>query len=299
MPDSCCPTQLDMAIAIFIDKHPDHGEGINNTGILLGAHVARAIWNHFTGMTGYENGRVNTAHVDWNMMPGGKWGIWRSSAAPFPHPERANGLTRNDGTVYPVLPPLHGQQYRRLRSGRTHAGPDGVNMIVHFHGHGNDNMDVLERYMIPQAMVDEKINAILVLPQGPYRARDSFCGKMEDAGGLAPVGGGCRKDHAGGRRSSRMHRRAVSCFLRTAEDTGLSLFALTGVKWTDSITHLFLFDAFYGNFEFYHAWLERENGIIEAAYTEHLATEHTHIAADSTSAPLRARFQAVPTDSRT
>ena len=37
---------------------------------------------------------------------------------------------------------------------------------------------------MPQAMVDEKINAILVLPQGPYRARDSFCGKMEDQGGL-------------------------------------------------------------------------------------------------------------------
>jgi hypothetical protein len=62
----------------------------------------------------------------------------------------------------------------------------------------------------------------------------------------------------------------------------------------DHISHLFLFDAFYGNFEFYKAWLEKGNGMIEAAYTEHLAGEHVAFA-DSLSAPLRARFHAVPT----
>ena len=38
--------------------------------------------------------------------------------------------------------------------------------------------------MMPQAMIAEKTNALLVLPQGPYRARDSFGGKMEDTGGF-------------------------------------------------------------------------------------------------------------------
>ena len=50
--------KLDMAIGIFIDKQPDHGEGINNTGVLLAAHVSRAIWNYFTGSTGVRPGVV-------------------------------------------------------------------------------------------------------------------------------------------------------------------------------------------------------------------------------------------------
>ena len=80
---------------------------------------ARAIWNHFTGMTGYAPGRVNTAHVDWNMIPGGKWGIWRSPAAPFPHPERANGLTRIGRHALSVLSALRGQQRRGVCARKT------------------------------------------------------------------------------------------------------------------------------------------------------------------------------------
>jgi hypothetical protein len=285
--------KLDMAIAIFIDKHPDHSEAINNTGILLAAHVARAIWNHFTGMTGYENGRVNTAHVDWNMIPGGKWGIWRSSAAPFPHPERANGLTKKDGTVYPAYPHYMDSSIVVFVPDGLVAGPDGVNLVIHFHGHGNDNMNVLEHYMMPQAMVDEKINAILVLPQGPYRARDSFCGKMEDQGGLRRLVEDVLQTM---QREEVIPQPRVSRIVLSAHSGGYRpvAFCLDRGEMNDHISHLFLFDAFYGNFEFYKAWLEKGNGMIEAAYTEHLAGEHVAFA-DSLSAPLRARFHAVPT----
>jgi beta-lactamase class A len=285
--------KLDMAIAIFVDKHPDHSEGINNTGVLLAAHVARAIWNHYTGMTGYEIGRVNTAHVDWNMMPGGKWGIWRSSAAPFPHPERANGLTKKDGTFYPAYPHYMDSSIVVFVPDGLTAGPEGVNMIIHFHGHGNDNMNVLERYQIPQAMVDEKINAILVLPQGPYRARDSFCGKMEDQGGLRRLVEDVVQTM---QREEVIPQARAGHIVLSAHSGGYRpvAYCLDRGEMGTSITHLFLFDAFYGNFEFYRAWLEKGNGMIEAAFTEHLATEHTTFA-DSLSAPLRARFHAVPT----
>ena len=286
--------KLDMAIAIFIDKHPDHAEVLNNTGVLLAAYVARAIWNHFTGMTGYESGPVNTAHVDWNMIPGGKWGIWRSSAAPFPHPDRANGLKKQDGTFYPAYPHYMDSSIVVFVPDDLKPGPDGVNLIIHFHGHGNDNMNVLEHYMMPQALVDEKINAILVLPQGPYRARDSFCGKMEDQGGLRRMVEDVLQTM---KREEVIPQARVARIVLSAHSGGYRpvAFCLDRGEMNASITHLFLFDAFYGNFEFYRTWLEKGSGMIEAAYTEHLSKEHKEFA-DSLSVPLRARFHAVPTE---
>ena len=105
-------------------------------------------------------------------IPGGKWGIWRSPAAPFPHPERANGFTRSDGTRYPYFPHYADSSLVVFVPEKLQPSDNGVNLIVHFHGHMNDNMGVLENYRIPQSLVAERTNAILVLPQGPYRARE-------------------------------------------------------------------------------------------------------------------------------
>jgi hypothetical protein len=270
--------KLDMAIGIFIDKQPDHGEGISNTGVLLAAHVSRAIWNYFAGSTGYGLGRINAADVDWNMMPGGRWGIWRSPAAPFPHPERANGYTRNDGTVYPYNPHYADSSIVVFVPNDLHESADGVNMIVHFHGHLNDNMGVLEKYMLPQAMEDEHINAILVLPQGPYRARDSFCGKMEDADGLKHLVDDVLSTmkREGVIKEAKVHEMVLS-----AHSGGYhpAAFCVDRGGMNDHITHLFLFDAFYGNLEYFRNWLSSGKGIIEAAYTEHLKEEHVGFAA--------------------
>jgi beta-lactamase class A len=270
--------RADIALAIFIDKHPDHAEGLNNTGLLLAAHVSRAIWNHFTGMTGYTPGRVNTAHVDWNMIPGGKWGIWRSPAAPFPHPERANGFTRSDSTRYPYFPHYADSSLVVFVPEKLKPSENGVNLIVHFHGHMNDNMGVLEKYRIPQGMIAEGTNAILVLPQGPYRARDSFCGKMEDPGGLQRM---VNDVLATMKKEEVIKEAKLDKLILAAHSGGYRpvAFCLDRGGLNAHITDLFLFDAFYGNFEFYRAWLLAGKGNINAAYTDHLAEEHTSFAA--------------------
>jgi beta-lactamase class A len=285
--------KLDMAIGVFIDKHPDHSDGGRNSGNLLGAHVARALWNHFTGMTSYGRGAVNTAHVDWNMIPGGKWGIWRSPAAPFPHPDRANGLVRNDGTRYPLFPHYSDSSIVVFVPDSLKPGAEGVNMIVHFHGNSNDNMSVLERYGMPQALVDERINAILVLPQGPYRARDSFGGKMEDAGGLRRMVDDVLRTM---QREKVIPEVRVGQIVLSAHSGGYRpvAYCVDRGGLTDAITHLFLFDAFYANLDYYRAWLESGPGIIEAAYTDHLASEHRSFASALTP-ELSSRFRAVPT----
>lgn len=282
--------RLEMAIAVFVDKHPDHGSGLNNTGTLLAAYAARAVWNHFTGDRGYEPGPVRTDHVDWNMIPGGKWGIWRSTAALFPHPQRADGFTRPDGTRYPFFPHYADSSVVVFVPEGFRPTDEGANIIVHFHGHLNDNMNVLERYEMPQAIVDERTNALLVLAQGPYRARDSFGGTMEDPDGLRRLVDDVlatmvREKVLDDARPGRIILSAHSGGYRPVA------YCLDRGGMNRRIDRLFLFDAFYGNFDSYKAWLAAGEGIIEAAYTDHLADEHTQFAA-SLDASTAARFRA-------
>ncbi|MEO8168359.1 MAG: serine hydrolase [bacterium] len=280
-------------VAIFVDKNPDHEDYLENRGVLLAAHVSRAIWNHFTGDKGYEARSVVTSHVDWNTFQGGNWLIYRSRFAPFPHPERMNGLTKKDGTFYPFTPHYSDSSIVIFVPSHFKETADGSNLIVHFHGHMNDNMGVLERYMMPQAMMAEKTNAILILPQGPYRARDSFGGKMEDADGfkrmiddvLATL---VKEDVIKSAKLARLIISAHSGGYRPAA------FVLDRGGLNDHISDVFLFDAFYGNQEYFASALKLPGINMYGAYTEHLAKEHQDFL-NQTPADERPRLHFTPT----
>jgi beta-lactamase class A len=121
-----------IAMAIFVDKHADHRGGIDNRATLLVAHVARAIWNHFTGDRGYRTRKVVEDHVDWNFFPGGRWGIYRSSVAPFPHEDRAEGYTARDRTHYPFFPHYADSSIVLFVPDSFAEQEEGPNLIVHF-----------------------------------------------------------------------------------------------------------------------------------------------------------------------
>jgi beta-lactamase class A len=175
--------KADIAMAIFVDKHPDHRSDIENRAILLGAMAARAAWNHFTGSRGYEQRNIPSHDVDWNSFPGGRWGIYRSAAAPFPSRTRNRG-TKINGTVYPLHPHYDDDSIVVVVPESFRETSEGTNLILHFHGAMTDNMAALEQFEMPQALSAAKANAILVLPQGPYRAPDGFFGNIESSGGL-------------------------------------------------------------------------------------------------------------------
>lgn len=265
--------KVNFAIATFVDKHPDHQEGTENTAVLLAAHVARAVWNHFTGMTGYQR-NVVTTDVDWNALPGGDWLIWRSPAAPFPHKDRMNGYTMKNGTLFPYNPHYCDSSITVFVPEWFKETEHGANLIVHFHGHMNDNMGVLEQFKMPQAMIAQKINALLVLPQGPYRAQDSFGGKMEDEGGLKRL---VEDVLATMKKEGVTKTTTLDKLIITAHSGGYrpAAFCLDRGGLNDHITNVFLFDAFYGQHDFYRAWLEKYKGHLSGAYTDHLGEEHT------------------------
>jgi beta-lactamase class A len=265
--------KINIALAIFVDKHPDHRDGVDNKAVQLAAHVSRAIWNYFTGGSGYHDRKVVASDVDWNTFPGGRWAIYRSSFAPFPHKERFEGFRGSDGTVYPYDPHYADSSITVFVPEGFTETPHGTNLIVHFHGHANDNMGVLEKYGMPQAMIAQKVNALLILPQGPYRARDSFGGKMEDTEGFKRM---VDDVLATMRREGVLSTVAINNIIVSAHSGGYrpAAYVLDRGGLTDHVTDVFLFDAFYGEHEFYRKWLTAGRGVLRGAYTDHLADEH-------------------------
>lgn len=270
--------RADIALAIFVDKHPDHSEGIDNGGTLLGAEVARVTWNHFTGMTGLGPGKVKPGDVDWTRIPGGSWAIYRSAAAPFPHKDRSNGFRRTDGTYYPYFPHYADSSIIVIVPEGFKELPTGSNLIVHFHGHMGDNLGVLEKDSLTQAITAQKINALLVLVQGPYRARDSFSGKMEDEGGFRRL---VEDVLATMKREKIVTSTAVNRICVSGFSGGYrpAAFVIAKGGISDKVTDVFLFDALYANEDFFKDWLLNGNGRIFGAYTDHLEGEYRRFAA--------------------
>jgi beta-lactamase class A len=270
--------RINFAIAVFVDKHPDHRDEVENRAVLLIANVARAVWNHFTGDGGYER-PVAQGHVDWNSIPGGEVAIYRTSAAPFPHKDRMGGLTAEDSTFFPLFP-------HYLDSSIVVFVPDGfketekgTNLIVHFHGWMYDNLKVLHHSEMCQTMVDQKINALLVLPQGPYFAKDSFCGKMEDSGGFQRL---VEDVLATMKREGIVKSEKVGNIIVSGHSGGYrpAAFVLDRGGLGDHVTDVFLFDAFYSQQDKFKSWLLKYRGRLFGCYTDHLAKEYMEFQRD-------------------
>jgi hypothetical protein len=227
-------------------------------------------------MTGTAERRVAQRHVDWTPVPGGSWGIYRSPAAPFPHPARAEGYTRSDGTQYPYFPHYADSSVVVFVPEKFAELPGGSNVIVHFHGHLGENLSTLERDSMVQGMTGAGINALLLLPQGPYRARDSFGGKIEDDGGLRRLVEDVLATMKNEKivASTRVNRLCISGFSGGYRPAAYAL-----AKGGMTVTDVFLFDALYANQEFFRDWLLEGKGRIFGAYTEHLKKEYEEFAA--------------------
>ena len=112
----------------------------------------------------------------------GKLFVVKLDTAPFPHPARAQGhkyhadfysaeKNYSDSSVGIFVP----KGFRRT---------DKVDFVVHFHGWRHHVENTFGEYHLVPQFADSKRNAILVVPQGPYDAPDSFDGKMDDTNGF-------------------------------------------------------------------------------------------------------------------
>jgi hypothetical protein len=100
--------------------------------------------------------------------------------APFPAPERANGYVYNgktytanehysDSTVLVFVP-------KKFNPGKE------LDVVVYFHGWYNNPDSAIVQFHLINQFVQANKNALLIIPQGPKNAPDSFGGKLEKAG---------------------------------------------------------------------------------------------------------------------
>ena len=108
--------------------------------------------------------------------------VTQLTSAPFPHPKRAEGHTYQ-GKLYPAKEHYSDNTVAIfIPKGFRETGQ--VDFVVHFHGWKNHVEGVLGQYQLIEQLMESGRNAVLVVPQGPRNAPDSFGGKLEDADGF-------------------------------------------------------------------------------------------------------------------
>jgi hypothetical protein len=192
------------------------------------------------------------------------------SNAPFPHSKRRSGHNYdnksysfeehyNDNTVIIFIP----KGYKPKKKN---------DFVIHFHGWNNNVDSVLSQFKLIEQFSESGKNAILIVPQGPKNAPDSFGGKLEEENGFhrfmneivgllyqkkilsnPSIGDVILSGHSGG-------FRVISYILMRG---GL----------TDKIKEVFLFDGLYGQIEKYTYWLDHYTGKFINIYTKNGGTK--------------------------
>src|SRR5262249_44380005 len=146
--------------------------------------------------------------------------------------------------------------------------------VVHFHGWRNHVEKVLDQYKLIEQLVGSGRNAILVVPQGPRDAPDSFGGKLEDADGfkrfmeetlqvLRDKSGLKQKPARSGRIVLSGHSGGYQVISSILDRGGL----------TGQVREVWLFDALYGRTDKFQAWVDRDQGRLIDIYTENGGTK--------------------------
>jgi len=192
------------------------------------------------------------------------------ASAPFPHPQRAEGHKYkdkffsaqdhySDSTVAIFIP----KGFRE--TGR-------LDFVVHFHGWGNHVENVLHHYELIDQFVASGRNAILIVPQGPRDASDSFGGKLEDTNGfkifMGEVGDILRnksgkKDFGVGRVVLSGHSGGYEVMSAIVDHGGIS----------EKVAEVWLFDALYAQTDRFLRWEDKTHGRLLNIYTENGGTK--------------------------
>jgi hypothetical protein len=194
------------------------------------------------------------------------------ASAPFPHPKRAEGHRYKD-QLFPVQEHYSDNTVALfIPKGFRETGK--IDFVVHFHGWKNSVARVLEQYKLIEQLLESGRNAVLVVPQGPRNASDSFGGKLEDPDGfkrfMAEVVDTLhqkstlkKKDFALGQIVLSGHSGGYQVISAIVDHGGL----------TDHVREVWLFDALYAQTDRFLAWMDRKQGRFVDIYTERGGTK--------------------------
>jgi len=194
------------------------------------------------------------------------------ASAPFPHPERAEGHRYKDQFFSAKDHYSDSSVAIFVPKGLRETGT--IDFVIHFHGWQNAVTNVLRQYQLLEQFVESGRNAVLVVPQGPRIASDSFGGKLEDPEGfrrfMEEVAASLRKHSALKKKDFTLGKIILSGHSGGYEVIS-SIVDRGGL--TDHVSEVWLFDALYAQAEKFVTWFDRGHGRLVNIYTEHGGTK--------------------------
>jgi D-alanyl-D-alanine carboxypeptidase/D-alanyl-D-alanine-endopeptidase (penicillin-binding protein 4) len=191
-------------------------------------------------------------------------------SAPFPHPARAAGHRYHD-EFYSAAEHYSDSTVAMFVPKHFRAG-EKTDFVVHFHGWRHTVAGTLAEYRLVEQFAESGKNAVLIVPQGPRNAADSFGGKLEDTNGFRTfLAEALEKLRAGGVLSGT--NLAVGNVILSGHSGGYHVMAEILDHGGMPVREAWLFDALYGNVENFTAWQKAENGRLLDIYTDHGGTK--------------------------
>jgi hypothetical protein len=190
--------------------------------------------------------------------------------APYPHPSREHGL-KGRSTTYPADPHYIDSTVGIFIPAGYVQG-DSVDYVVHFHGHNNHVSKVIAQYKLAEQLSAARVNAILIVPQGPKDAADSGGGKLElDAGAFEQLIGEVT-DFLNSQR--KIHTTRIGRIVLSSHSGGYKVTAavLDHGGLAEQVSDVLLLDSSYGSLESFAHWAAASaDHRLVSLYTQHLA----------------------------
>jgi hypothetical protein len=204
--------------------------------------------------------------LEQTYAPLGQLIVTQFVSAPFPHPARAEGHKYKD-KVYAAKEHYSDSTVAVfIPKGFRETGR--VDLVIHFHGWNNTVAGTLSGYKLAEQLVESGKNAVLVVPEGPHNAPDSFGGKLEDPDGfkrfVAELAATLKQ------RKVFKKRFSVGSIILSGHSGGYRVISAIVDRggMSSSVNEVWLFDALYAETEKFLAWSDREHGRLINIYTD-------------------------------
>jgi hypothetical protein len=190
--------------------------------------------------------------------------VTTSPHAMFPHEKRASGHTY-EGKAYPADVHYSDSTVAIFvpKDFRKGAATD---LVFWFHGWRNNVDEAAAKYRLVDQFAASGVNAVLVFPEGPKNAPDSFGGKLEDTGVFAGLVG----DVLDTLKARGLVEKARPGSIVLAGHSGayrVMAFILARGGLTANVKEVYLFDALYGQTEKYAYWIDHGSGRLVDIHT--------------------------------
>jgi hypothetical protein len=193
-------------------------------------------------------------------------------SAPFPHPQRAEGHKYKDQFFSAADHYTNDTVGIFIPTGFRETGT--IDFVVHFHGWNNNVEGVLKKYQLIEQLITSERNAVLVVPQGPYNASDSFGGKLEDADGFRRFMNDVQ-DTLRQKSALKNKEFTLGNIILSGHSGGYQVISsiVDHGGLTDHVKEVWLFDALYARTDKFLAWWDKSQGRLIDIYTEHGGTK--------------------------